>query len=60
VRPLIEHGPAAEIVGAIPEFEVAAIANVDWYGAEAGAPVKVTVCEALSEATVSVTVAAAR
>jgi hypothetical protein len=61
VAPLIEQAPVPVMVGVMPEFEVATTAKVDWYGALAGAPVKVTVCADLAEAAVvSVTVAAAR
>jgi hypothetical protein len=60
VVPLIEQAPAAVMVGAMPEFDVATTVKVDWYGAVAGAPVKVTVGATLVAVVVCVTVAAAR
>jgi hypothetical protein len=60
VRPLIEQAPVAVIVGVTPEFEVAVTGKVDWYGALARGPVKVTLGMALAAVVVSVTVGAAR
>jgi hypothetical protein len=54
VAPLIEQAPAAAMVGVMPEFEVATTVKVDWYGAVAGAPVKVTVGAILAAVVVCV------
>jgi hypothetical protein len=58
VVPLIEQTPVAVMVGVMPEFEVAATVKVDWYGAVAGTPVRVTVGVILAAVVVPLTDAA--
>jgi hypothetical protein len=55
---LIEQALVAVIVGVTPEFVVATTVKVESYGPVEGAPVKVTVGEALVAVVVCVAVAA--
>jgi len=60
VVPLIEQGPVAVMLAAMPELEVAERVKLDWYVAVVGAPVKVTTGAALVAVAVCLIVGAAR
>ena len=57
VVPVIEHEPLAVMTAALLALVVVATVNVDWEGALAGAPVKVTVGVALLTCRVTIPLA---